>query len=214
MRVLKLALISILLVASSAWAGPEDARLAEAKQHYESGLAHFNLQEYKQAIDEFQAAYRLKPDPVFLYNLGQAYRLDQNPERALYFYRAYLRSVPDAANRQEVEDRIASLENLIAQQKSVQTAPPDHTLPPAEKPATAPEPVAQKKAPIVANVEQPVAPPPAAKPPIYKRWWLWTIVGVVAAGAAVGIAVGVTQSGPAFNAGLGTIGPAALGVRY
>lgn len=28
--------------------------------------------------------------------------------------------------------------------------------------------------------------------PVYKKWWLWTIVGVVAAGAATGLAVGLS----------------------
>lgn len=33
--------------------------------------------------------------------------------------------------------------------------------------------------------------------PLYKKWWLWTIVGgVVVAGVVVGVAVGVTQKGP------------------
>ena len=46
--------------------------------------------------------------------------------------------------------------------------------------------------------------------PVYKRWWLWTIVGVVVAGAAVGVGVGVgTQKSASFNANLGTVGPAA-----
>jgi hypothetical protein len=30
--------------------------------------------------------------------------------------------------------------------------------------------------------------------PIYKKWWFWTIIGVVVAGGAVGAAVGVTQA--------------------
>ena len=29
--------------------------------------------------------------------------------------------------------------------------------------------------------------------PLYKRWWLWTAVGAVAAGAAAGLAVGLTR---------------------
>src|SRR5690242_15095704 len=85
---------------------PEDPKIAEAKQHFESGMAHFNLQEYKAAVDEFEAAYRLRPDPVFLYNIAQAYRLDDHAEQALHFYKAYLRSAPDARNRAEVEQRI------------------------------------------------------------------------------------------------------------
>lgn len=39
--------------------------------------------------------------------------------------------------------------------------------------------------------------PKAVEPearPVYKKWWFWTIIGVAAAGAATGIAVGVTAT--------------------
>jgi tetratricopeptide (TPR) repeat protein len=100
-------------------------------QHPNSGLAHYNLQEYKDAIADFEAAYRLKPDPVFLYNLAQAHRLPDSLERALYFYRAFLRASPSAPNRREVEERITTLERAIAEKIEV-AKPPDHTLPPVE----------------------------------------------------------------------------------
>ena len=31
---------------------PEDPKVAEARQHFESGLARYNLKEYRAAIDE------------------------------------------------------------------------------------------------------------------------------------------------------------------
>jgi hypothetical protein len=38
-----------------------------------------------------------------------------------------------------------------------------------------------------------VGPPP--RQPVYKKWWLWTIVvGVVAVGVGVGLGVGLTSS--------------------
>jgi hypothetical protein len=30
--------------------------------------------------------------------------------------------------------------------------------------------------------------------PVYKKWWLWTIVGVAVAGAGVGIGLGVSHA--------------------
>jgi len=33
---------------------------------------------------------------------------------------------------------------------------------------------------------------PPKKTPVYKKWWLWTIVGAVAVGAGVGLGVGLT----------------------
>jgi tetratricopeptide (TPR) repeat protein len=212
---LKIVALLAFALSSPALAKPEDSATAQARKLYLSGLAHFNLQEYQPAIDDFEAAYRLKPDPVFLYNLGQSHRLADNPERALYFYRTYLRNYAGAPNRSEVEERITVLEKLIADKKNVAT-PPDHALAPEETPT--PPPVAPtvvppaQPAPSAETHSQPAA---TARTPVYKKWWLWTIVGVVAAGAAVGIAVGVTsQSGPTFNAGLGTVGPGALTVGF
>ncbi len=57
-------------VSGTAVAKSESGPKAEARRHFDAGMAHFNLREYKPAIDEFQAAYRLRPEPVLLYNLG------------------------------------------------------------------------------------------------------------------------------------------------
>jgi tetratricopeptide (TPR) repeat protein len=46
---------------------------------------------------------------------------------------------------------------------------------------------------VVKIVEVPSRAPPR---PLYRRWWLWTVVGVVAVGAAAGIAVAATQEAP------------------
>src|SRR5260370_3860665 len=68
-------------------AAHDDPDVAAAKKHFQRGVAHYNLTEYREAISEFQDAYRLHPDPVFLYNLGQSYRLSDQPELALQFYK-------------------------------------------------------------------------------------------------------------------------------
>src|SRR5712692_5479417 len=86
---------------------PKDA--AEAKRHFEAGTSAFNLGEFARAAEEYRKAYKLRPDPVFLYNIAQAYRLAKDPNQALFFYRSFLRNMPNAPNRKEVEDRIKKL---------------------------------------------------------------------------------------------------------
>jgi tetratricopeptide (TPR) repeat protein len=76
---------------------------------YREGVLHYQLGEYDRAIDRFTRAYKLTGAPPLLYDLAQAYRLKRNPQRALPLYRAYLRMQPRAANRPEVEQRIAEL---------------------------------------------------------------------------------------------------------
>jgi tetratricopeptide (TPR) repeat protein len=162
-------------------AAAADTDAHEAKAHFERGMAHFNLQEYEQAAREFEDAYRLKPDPAILFNLAQAHRLAGHDERALHLYRAYLRTVPDAPNRADVEARVAALEDAVARRKATSPAP---------QPAQA---AAQPTAPTKAVVATPTRTAPTNKP-LYKRWWLWTAVGVVAVGVGTGLVLGLVPA--------------------
>src|SRR5678815_2291227 len=106
--------VAILQIASPAQAA--DAR-AEAKAHFERGSVLFDLQRYDEAAAEYEAAYEAKPDPALLFNLAQAYRLAKKPERAIAAYNSYLRRLPQAKNRAEIEGRIEEMKALDAQQK-------------------------------------------------------------------------------------------------
>src|SRR4051812_30935804 len=106
---------ALLLVGGRASA-EKSARDLEAKQHYTDGTNAFNLGDFPTAIAEYKTAYKLRPVPVLLYNLGQACRLANDVNQALFFYRSYLRNAPTAANRPEVEDRIRKLEVQLAAQ--------------------------------------------------------------------------------------------------
>jgi tetratricopeptide (TPR) repeat protein len=179
----------LLLYASVASA---KTREEEAKQHYEAGTTAFNLTQYDEAIAEYEAAYRLQADPGFLYNMAQAHRLAGHLDKAVRFYRNYLRLAPETPLRAAIEERIGELEKTLAAQQAA--APPQGTMPPAPSttpivsppaiPVTLPPPTT---APEVALVEKPA--PVDEATPVYKKWWLWTIVGVVVVGAVVGITV-------------------------
>jgi hypothetical protein len=85
------------------------------------------------------------------------------------------------------------------------TAPPSSPPPPVEPPdeveGTQPAKVAPTPAPA-ATAAPATAPQsaPQASTPIYKKWWLWTIVGVVVVGGVVA-AVVLTQGGDDTTAG-------------
>src|SRR5439155_1654304 len=78
-----------------------DAPASPGRERYERGTLRYNLGDFDAAIVEFKAAYEASRAPALLYNLAQAHRLNRDPERALYFYRTYLREAPDAENRAE-----------------------------------------------------------------------------------------------------------------
>jgi tetratricopeptide (TPR) repeat protein len=124
---------TLLLCAGTAWAQdkPVDPKVA-AKEHYTRGTSFYDLGRYDEAIKEFEAAYQLKNDPAFLYNLAQSYRQAGNHEQAVHFYKTYLRYVPKAPNRADIEEKIKTEEQLAAQKGPGTTPPPpaDTTTPP------------------------------------------------------------------------------------
>ena len=193
----RLALALVLLVGGTALAadptlGTPEAN-AEAKRLYLSATRHFDLSEYPAALDDFKQAFRYKDDAVFLYNIAQCYRIMNKNDDALAFYRSYLRRLPEAPNRAEVEAKIVALQEAIATQEKARTTPKQGLETP-DSVQTPPPPDANANNTLVAT-----STPPPKKTPVYKKWWLWTAVGgVVVVGVAVGLGVGLSSSsGPA-----------------
>jgi tetratricopeptide (TPR) repeat protein len=138
------ALVGVMCVVSVApavahgQATPEQKK--KAKEHYEKGTTHYNLGRFDEAIDEFTKAFELYPEPVFLYNIAQSYRMKENWERAKFFYKRYLSLAPDAKNRPDVESRIAEMDTELQKPKSggtpVNPTPPGPTNPTPINPVT------------------------------------------------------------------------------
>src|SRR6266700_598089 len=87
-----------------------------AKELYEEGTRYFDLGQFDKAIDAWQAGYREKADPRFLYNSAQAYRLAGDTNKAIFFYKGYLRNAPKASNRAEVEQKVQALQKQAAEE--------------------------------------------------------------------------------------------------
>jgi tetratricopeptide (TPR) repeat protein len=94
-----------------------DAASKQAKAAYEEGQVAFNLGHWDQAIDAWQRGYKLKPDPLFLFNIGQANRQAGHAEQAVLFYKSYLHNAPDARNRDDVLKWIDDLEKQMAEER-------------------------------------------------------------------------------------------------
>lgn len=96
----------------------------KAKDLYETGVRNYNVGDYQKALDAFKAAYVTKPDPAFLFNIGQCHRMMKNPLEAIRAYRSYLREQPHPRHRAEVEALIGDLETAIVL-KQMQAPPPE-----------------------------------------------------------------------------------------
>ncbi len=171
---------------------------SEARTHYQNGNAAFALGDFKQAAAEYELAYRLRQDPALLFNAAQAQRLGGNREKALIMYKNFVRLYPDNPNATEAQAQIEKLKTAIDADEKAKTSPPTSTVESGDKSLTgsapAPEPAAAAPAAASPSAER----GPAAKRPLYKRWWLWTGVAVVVA-AAVVIPTAIVASKPAWT---------------
>ena len=189
MQLRNLVAVAVCSIFAPGWAHADDAAVA-ARRHFESGTALYDVGRFDEAAREYDAAYQLRNDPALLYNLGQAYRLAGNQAKAIVTYRAFLRRVPNSPDRAEVEQRIVELQRQLDEQKA------------ASRPAPTPQPTPQAETPAASNPALVAAAPPRHVP-VYKKWWLWTTLGVVVAGGAVGLGLGLTahsNSAPVFPA--------------
>lgn len=144
---------------------PEAAR-ARAAEHFQEAEQAFEKGHYRDAIREFEAAYRLAPHPDLLFDLGQCHERLGDLVEAIERYRAYLEAVPDAEDADLVSVSISDLEDRL----------------PARGLGLASSAAAPSDAPLAVAVT--VSAP-------RRRVWTWVLAGVAGAGLATGVGLGV-----------------------
>jgi tetratricopeptide (TPR) repeat protein len=98
-------------------AGPSEAAIREASDHYEAGLELYADGEFKRAAIEFDRAYELVPNYRALYNIGQVRIQLHDYARAMKALQAYLKEGGekiDAARKKAVDDDLAMLATRTA----------------------------------------------------------------------------------------------------
>src|SRR5687767_4485926 len=102
MRALTMTLALLLVSAGAVHAQDKKAAekaFLEAQKHYDAG-------QFKEAVQGFLTAYQLLPVNPLLFNIGQAYRLTGEPEKALSYYEKYVAFEPNGAQVAEAKDHI------------------------------------------------------------------------------------------------------------
>jgi hypothetical protein len=226
--------VAVVLVTLCGAARPQAAELtpsqkAEMKSLYERATRAYDVGKYAEAIEEYQKAYEIGGDPPMLYNIAQAYRLNDQPGEAVRFYRRYLQRAPQARNREDVERKIAELEKQIEERRKQQAAvtpPPAPAPTPSSTPA--PAPIVGPPAPVAAapttgtegtvgEVTQTPAAPEEGMSSTRKIVGLSVIGGGVAVGVVAGIFAFIakgkaddvttaSQKGEVFNPDVQTAG--------
>jgi tetratricopeptide (TPR) repeat protein len=130
----KLAIAVLLALAAPAVAD----HASRAKAADRSARAHYAAHEYDAAIADYQAAYRAMPDPLFLFDIAQSYRMLDDCDHALEFYREYLQERPDADNRTLVERFMDHMTACAAPEPDEAAPPPPPRVQAAAPPPTPP----------------------------------------------------------------------------
>jgi tetratricopeptide (TPR) repeat protein len=145
-------LVLVVVVRATAWAGQAEDL---ARKEYQEATAAYNLGHFDEAVSHYETAYKLVPDPSFLFNIAQSHRLGGNLEKALVMYRSFLRVAPEnSPNRALAEKRVEEIGHKLEEEKR-QSPSGQAKLAPTLELAPA----------RVAPAMPPLAPAPAAVPP-------------------------------------------------
>lgn len=188
--------IVILTLALGGIASAADRRMElNAREAFAAGR-------FDQALGLFAKLYAETLHPVYLRNIGRCHQKMRKPQEALDSFHDYLAKAKKVGpeEKEEIEGYIREMEALRDEQvRASTTAPPPSVapsvvppVPPISPPATPPlgprtssPPAAVSPSPSVVPLVTASGAVSESSPPVYKRWWFWTGVGVVLVGGAV-----------------------------
>jgi tetratricopeptide (TPR) repeat protein len=154
-----------------------------ARNLFQAGKTAYESGNYEDALRYFEDAHARSHRPQLLYNIAQAADRLRNDQKALTAFKAYLAALPDAENREEVENRIRALERTHNPYGAVTTVPT-----PTETARAAVPTESMASAAAVSDTE-----------PLTNKWWFWTAIGggvVIGVIAAIALSSSDTQQGP------------------
>ena len=123
LRLLLPMMILGVLLAGTGWpsrAGAQD--FAAAGQHFSSAQELFAQGKFAAAAAEYQAAYNITRDPALLLNIGESWQRASEGKKAVAAYRAFVAESPQAPERAEIDERIKSIEAVLAPPEAAPTA--------------------------------------------------------------------------------------------
>ena len=153
-----------------------------------------------EAAKLYKTAYDLSADPVLLFNIARALHKQGQSKEAATYYRQYLSSPIDDA-----EQKRKAREYLDQLSRTEEGAPPEPPVP--DSTAASRQATPSGKIPLGQTGDAtarpnslPVSPGAGlradagtASAPLYKKWWLWTLVGGAVATGVVGLGVGLSS---------------------
>jgi len=119
---------TLAVVVTAPASGQERADDAAGREYFERGRSAFENADYEGALVYFRHAYRLSRRGELQYNIGVAADRLQREEEALEAFRHYLEESRDPTREEEVRERIAALEQSIAERRATELALEEATI--------------------------------------------------------------------------------------
>ncbi len=139
MRISVIAVVVVGLLGGVASAQPAPDKAA-AQAAYAEGQQRYAAGDYLPAAVKFEAAYALDPDPVYLFNVAQAYRLGNACPKAVGYYKRFLDEVPNPPNlvnvKQYLDQAEACARTTATMDPATATSPVVTDPPVTERPDT------------------------------------------------------------------------------
>lgn len=152
-----------------------------ADDHIKNAQQYFKEQRFPEAAEQLKLAYQSQPNPLFLFNAGQAYRKALWPLEAKAMYERFVEVAPTHPLVPEAKGYIQTLAILIEERQAKQKA--ELTL--LEKQGELQEKQSELQEQVRRREEAQRALERAKNPPIYRKPWFWAVTS----GAVVGVGV-------------------------
>ncbi len=124
---LALMIVSLATLMCAPALAQDDSLDREARALFEAGREAFDRGRFESALDYFQRSYDLSHRPGLLYNIGSAADRLRRDDVALEAFRQFLVDAPpDDETREQVEARIAAIEEAIAERDAAEAAETGH----------------------------------------------------------------------------------------
>jgi len=170
---------SLLLPTAALAGGPTAKQKAKASELVKQAIAKSQAGDHEKAVELYEEAFKIIPQPLLLSNIGSEYQAMQKPVEALGYFCKYLEADPAGSNSSFV---IAQAKTLYVELGGITTVHDADVCKPIVKPAPPLEqgPVGGKKPP---PVEEKKVEPPRESPKASPLRWVGLGVGVIGVAA-------------------------------
>ena len=198
--------VFVSLQGNLAEAKARNKELREARELFKKAETYFSLREFEVAMEFYKAAFKKKPLPGFLFNIGQCSRMLGRCKEAEFYYRLFLQKTRRAGEKEKLFKLLGQCRALKGPESpgpDDAAKQPDHKAgasPPsaAGKGKTPPDHKAGASKPVAGREPKPVDLSPGEgrgrdirrEPPV-PRAYFWAGVGITAALAVASVATGV-----------------------